>query len=283
MRHQTFHSALLLVALVAGCLVTSGASAAVVNLQDLNSSVAVITDQQAGMASWVVDDVEHMYQQWFWFRVGDDPEASIDSLLHNDATDVKVTDGNFNPGDDRVKLRYTDPNGRFEVLVDYILTGGLPGSNTSDVAETITIHNLGRGPLEMSFFQYVDFDLNDGDIDDSVQLVNANTMRQTDGLFVAETVATPAPTLTEVALFDSTLDKLNDGSPSNLDGTTSSAGAGDWTWAFQWDIVLGANGSFIISKDKHISLVPEPSSMVLAAIGLVGACFAARRRRPAAA
>jgi len=273
---------LLLAAIVACGLMTTTASAAVINLQDLNSTVTINSGTSDGMESWVVDGIEHMYQQWFWYRVGNNPEDSIDTLLHNDAVDVKVTNGNFNAGDDRAKLRYTDPNGQFQILVDYVLTGGLAGTNTSDVAETITINNLGRSTLEMTFFQYVDFDLNGSDVDDAVSLVNANTMRQTDGLFVAETVATPAPSLTEVALFNATLTKLEDGVADNLDGTTSSAGAGDWTWAFQWDIALAPGGTFIISKDKHISLVPEPSSMLLAGIGLVGVCLAARRRRNAA-
>ncbi len=54
----------------------SPAQAAPITLVDHNSSVTIDPDSQAGMHDWVVDGVDHLFQQWFWYRIGSNPEAS---------------------------------------------------------------------------------------------------------------------------------------------------------------------------------------------------------------
>ena len=77
------------------------ASATVVTLSDGNSSVAVSPDTQAGMYNWTINGVNILYQQWFWYRVGDSgPEKSIDTLGTPTTT----------VSSDRVKAVYGDPS-----------------------------------------------------------------------------------------------------------------------------------------------------------------------------
>lgn len=263
---------------------TTPASAVLVTLTDTNSTVKIDTQSQAGVYDWHVDGIDNMNQQWFWFRVGNSgPEQSVDTLLHNPVTDMIISDGNFNPGDDRLTLRYTDQANRFEIFVDYTLTGGQNGSGTSDLIETIRVHSLRQtGNLNFHFFQYSDFDLNGTTFDSSVEILNANTVRQTDGLTISETVATPAPSRYEVGYYNTTLAALTDGATTNLNQVGGPLTDGNLTWAFQWDFVLAPGGSFIISKDKHLEhVVPEPSSVALFVLGVVCSGLGIWRKRRA--
>jgi hypothetical protein len=246
------------------------AQAAILTVTDLNTHVEVDSSSQAGMYEWTVDGVDQMFQQWFWYRVGDGPEASINTLA---PTAAAVAGRN-------IITNYAGAG--FTIEVTYLVTGGTANSGTSDIAETIRIINTGNAPLDFHFFQYSDFDLCGGAGGEVATFVNANTVDQTDigGCHLSETVVTPDASHREAGIFANTLNSLNNGTPTTLIDNVSS-GFGDATWAFQWDFVLGVNGSFIISKDKHLSAIPEPASLFLLGSGLLGGLKAARRRRKA--
>src|SRR5574340_944668 len=59
--------------------VQANAIASVV-LTDQNSVTTVDVGSQAGQSSWLVDGVNQMSKQWFWYRIGNGPEASIDTI-----------------------------------------------------------------------------------------------------------------------------------------------------------------------------------------------------------
>ncbi len=155
----------------------------------------------------------------------------------------------------------------------FTLRGGTDGSGRSDLAEQIVIRNLGTSTLSLSFFQFVDFDLGGDFADDTGEIINGNTVRQSDDDFsISETVVTPQPALFQVDDQSVLSGLLNDDAIDDLSGQSSYVG--DVAWAFQWDITLEAGQTFIISKDK--SIVPAPGSLaLLAGAGLI----TARRRR----
>ncbi|WP_165247190.1 hypothetical protein [Paludisphaera soli] len=254
--------------LAASLLVLAGLSSAPafggeITLSDGNSTAVINTQSQAGMHTWNVDGVDQMYQQWFWIRVGNQAETSIDQAWVSD----NVSDVNGNGQNDT--LFATFQNALWRVTVQFALTGGTLGSRISDMAETIRVTNISGRALDFSFFQYTDFDLNGSPGGDAGVHVNANTFRQTDtaGGTVAQEVALPTPSRWEMGPFATILDKLNDGAATNLSNGVSPT-FGDVTFAFQWDFRLANGGSFIISKDKLITAVPEPASVVSLGFGL---------------
>ncbi len=256
-------------ALVCACLaVPVSAVADTYVLADLNSEVRIDPASDAGMYSWTVDGVEHLGRQWFWCRIGSEgPEMPLNLL---GAPAVSATPW-------ALEARYQ--NATVAVTVRYMLTGGLEGSLTADVAESIRISNLGTTALDMHFFQYSDFNLEGTAEDDVIWLAGAdhNTVRQA-GVETAfsEVVVTPAPSHYEVGSAADLLAGLMDGSPTTA-GNLGGPYAGDIGWIFQWDARIAPGRSFLISKDKMIDPVPEPITLVT--VGLAVASVAMRLRR----
>jgi hypothetical protein len=233
--------------------------AAPITLTDLNSSVTIDPDSQAGAAAWSVDGVDQLYQQWFWYRIGSTGgESSIDTISAASVNVVgRVADIGY-------------ANDLLSVEITYTLTGGTAGSGTSDLAETIRIINLSDAAISLHFFQYSDFDLGGSAEGDSVNILSKNTVDQTDGVnTLSETVVGPPSNHYEAAVYSATLDSLNDGSPTTL-SDNATAGPDDVTWAFEWDVTIGAGSTFIISKDKRIAPVPLPPAALLMGSGLIG-------------
>ncbi len=250
--------------------VTPTAHAALYTLIDDNSTAVINDGLSTGMGTWTIDGTDHMLQQWFWYRVGNTAEAPIDTLV---LIVGGVTDTNFDGNKDTLYLRYGNDQDatQYTVEVRFTLDGASAGSGLSDIAEQITITNTGASSLDFHFFQYSDFDLGgDGAPNDTVQLINANTVRQSDPDWtISETVVTPAADGFELDFFAITRDKLNDSAATTL-GNASGAGPvgpGNVTWAFQWDKTISAGGAFQISKDKNIT--PEPVTLGLLLGGLV--------------
>jgi hypothetical protein len=258
----------------AGAQIVNGS---IVNLMDANSFAAINVADQVGMYRWDVDGQSQLAQQWFWYRVGLTAEASINTI---GLPAIVIPDARA------VYLTYTSP--LFSVRVDYLLTGGAAGSGSSTINESITIKNLTQTVLDFHFFQYSDFDLKGTAANDTLSLGKNlagkfNEAIQTElPSHFSESAVTPGADHGEAGIWPSTINKLNDGVPSNLSDVAGPVGPGDVAWAFQWDRLLGPAGSagdtLVISKLKSLQ-VPEPSTMALAILGagLVG--VAVRRRK----
>jgi hypothetical protein len=257
--------------------VATPAVAGLFTLVDNNSSMTFNTTSSGNASDWVIDGVDQLSRQAFWFRVGNTAEQSVHSLP---IAFESATNTNIDPNLDTLFVRYLGAG--FRIDIRYSLDGGLPGSLASDMAEQISISNTGSSPLDFHFFQFNDFDLSGTSSGDMAVFTNANAVQQYEGAMrLSETVVTPVPSHREIDVHPATLAKLADGSPTTLSDTpamTTVVGSGDLTWAFQWDFVLPVGGTYQISKDKHMSGIPEPAAMSLLMIG-IGLFSAARRTR----
>jgi hypothetical protein len=264
------------VAAIAGYFVPSS-NAALFTLVDDNSTATFDTSSQANAYEWNVDGRDQLFQQAFWYRIGNVAEQSLDTLPH---PIEGMTDTNFDGNPDTLFVRYNGAG--FRVEVRYTLDGGLVGSRASDIAEQISISNLGAVPLDFHFFQYSDFDLNATAGNDTAVFPNDNAVVQSEGsASIAETVITPIPDHREIDFYPLILAKLNDAVATTLTDTPPedvNFGPGDVTWAYQWDFLLPVGGTFQISKDKNLIGIPEPATVAILAMG-VGLALAHWRRR----
>lgn len=250
---------------------TAEAGLTSVTLTDHNSVAEFDLLSSAGLKSWTVDGTEHINQQWFWYRVGSGAERPISDLT---LEYHRLSDSNGDGDDDTLYARYAGDGVRIELT--FLLTGGVNRSHISDMAETIRITNTGAAAIDLSFFQYVDFDLGGDGSQDTVTIQNGNTVLQTAAnVYVAETVVTPMPDHHQAGLAAALLASLEDGGPTTL---TDDPGpkTGNVSWSFQWDKTVGAGRSVIISKDKNI--IPEPATVALMGSGLVMALVLRRKR-----
>jgi hypothetical protein len=251
---------LLCILMIVLCLRAAPASAALLSLIDNNSSADFDTATPSNNYNWFVDGTDLLAQQAFWYRIG---AAGPESSVHTLPIGVQGTsDTNFDGNPDTLFVRHNGAG--FRVETTYTLRGGAPGSRSADMGELISIFNLGQSNLEFHFFQYADFDLSAAD---TVLFTNANTVDQSGGAIrLSETIVTPVPSHREAAFFPVTLNKLNDALPTTLIDNAG-IGAGDVTWAFQWDVIIPPSSTFQISKDKSIRIIPEPASAALLIAG----------------
>jgi len=236
-------------------------------LGDLNSTVSF--DSSSGLTSWVVDTLPQLKLQWFYYRLDGMTQEMALGAGSLGFVKAKPGDADYDTGNETLNAVYGSETG-FSAALTYVLSGGLTGSHQSDLQETISFTNKTSQTVHLQFYQYVDFDLNGTPGNDTVQVLNANTVRQSDGtVSVAETVVTPAPLHTEVGVYGATLAKLTDTSADNLNDSTAPVGPADVTWALQWDVTVAPGSTVQISKDKNI--VPEPATLGLMGLGLVAA------------
>jgi len=233
------------------------ANADTVFLRDGNSFIAINFETQLGTFVWTVDGLNQIFQQWFWFRIGDTGgETSIDNLV--------LVSSNVSEDEKILEVSFTDEED-LTVDVTWELEGEFDGSGKSTLFETIVITNVGDTEMNMHFFQYTDFDV-EGPQGDTVEIIPPNIARQTDGL-ISETIVSPDPTHFEVAEFGEDRGiirmRLNDNMPTTLLDIAGPLPADDddegvdGTWAFQWDVVIPAGESLTIEKKKEFFLPPS--------------------------
>src|SRR5205085_9273901 len=99
---------------LAGLIGQNNAQAATGNLSDGNSSISLDLSSSAGMNSWLVNGVNQVQQQWFWFRVGNSgPEADISTISAPVTSSANAH---------QLTVTYDLP-GQYGVTVKYDLTG----------------------------------------------------------------------------------------------------------------------------------------------------------------
>jgi hypothetical protein len=273
-RRKKVVSQLLAFTLASGAFAQPGP---VFTLTDGNSSAQIAPNSQAGMFKWTVGGVNQLNQQWFWYALGNNAPASIDTISAAALSGVTAN-----------ALTTTYGNATFNVGVTYTLTGGtgvgpMGGTEVSDIGESIKIVNTSAATLNFHFYEYSNFNLDGIPGGNSVTLSKLNGLfadafQTNGGLALTETIVAPGANHGEAELFLGTLNELNNGvNPVTLSDNLT-AGPGNVTWALEWDLSIGADDSALISKDKYLKivLIPEPSVLALISLG-VAALFVRKR------
>jgi hypothetical protein len=236
------------------------AKAAVLALSDDNSVAAFDPDPatnpiNTGLLFWTVDDVNHLFQNQFWYRVGSTGGESFLNTLNLLSINQSDPTGN--------KFGLTYGGNGFEIGINFRLDGGSLGSGIASLFEDITIKNTSNTALDFHLFNYTDFDLTeDGSQDTTV--INNRRARQSNNFTFTTDVVKPIATSYQVGSFGELLATLTDNSPTNLNNFSGGI-TGDNSYAFQWDFTLNSESSYTISNYKTIapiSSVPEPITLI---------------------
>ena len=228
--------------------------------------VGGIGEGDHGQTAWSLDGIEHLSQQWFWYRVGDTGPETMITDANNGLTLVSHSELDLGAGFGHIlDLEYHDPHGRFEITMGFTFVGA---GNVSSIDEQITIINTSGAPLDFHFFELLDFDLAHDPGGDVLRFPSNNTVQSADGLFTSsEVVSTSAnpPSAYEGGGGEAIWNKLNDGGADNLSNTPAlgtTISPADAGIAFQWDWVIPTGGAEQISKLKRIEqvVVPSPSA-----------------------
>jgi len=224
------------------------AKSTVLALSDENSLAAFdpsFSDIPAnnGILFWTVDDVNQLFQNWFWYRVGSEGrENSINTLNLIDLDQSQ-------PADNQLSVTYAGIG--FEIALNFTLNGGAQGSGISSLFENITIKNTGSNQLDFHFFNYTDFDLTENGEQDTTK-IGSSIATQWDNLTFATEVIDPTASYYHLSPFSNILDALEDDVPTTL-ANFSGLLAGDNAYAFQWDFTLEPEQSFSINIHKSIA------------------------------
>jgi hypothetical protein len=261
-----------------GAATWQNAKAANVVLSDGNSSVTLDPTSSAGISNWSINGQNEINKEWFWFRNGSSGgQSSIDTLGN---PSVALFDTNGNGKNDTAMFTYGPTNG-IQISLTLSLTGGLTGTDTSDVTENLIITNKGTSAVNYHFFEYANFNLGGSTSGENVSIANNNTATETGNGLQVQTVVSPKASEYEANLFPSLLNHINSSSTYTL-ADISSASNGDGEWGFQWDASIPAGGSLPIAVDGRFSAsvqtIPEPTSAA-SVLGLAGACLWRPRRR----
>lgn len=259
-------------------------------LKDENAEVR-FDPNTSQVFDWEVEEVtgvkvKHLTELWFWYRVGNARENSLATLNYL-GWGIWDSDGD---GDlDRYSIVYDLTPEGLRFSVDLSLKSGLPSNYESELAVQVNIYLdslYASAPVQLSFFQYSNFDLYASQHGDRAQIkFNPSTGRPTevvqqeewDGFALLRAdLLSPEPVHAEIAQFPSLRSKLTDEDADNLNDTYGSVLLDDVEWALQWDFTLDPGESVTISS--RLVIIPEPTTGVLVGVALVGVGAVLRRR-----
>lgn len=243
-RSARFRTAHVLLAVIA--IVLSAVSAQAYGLASGCSSITVDPLSSSGIGSWIVDDVNQLGGQAWYYRIADGGISNVNTLGAPVVTQSSAS---------ALTLLYT---GQYvDISIKYILMGGPVRSGAATVAEQIRVKNKTGAVLPFRLFEYTNLDLNNTPSDDRAISLGSSAFAQWDGSSLSTEAAsiggiTPTPSRWEIGDALGLLAKLDSGLPVELyDGVTSLVG--DAAVAFQWDMSIPAGGTKLLSESVLLS------------------------------
>jgi hypothetical protein len=254
--------------LFAGAVIQS--EAASFTLSNSFWNVKFDTAVSSGLPGGQVPGVVNLVEQSLYYSLGGGPLSSVTNF-----TLSLTQSGIANP---KVTATYTSP-GNLSVAAAYTLSGTV-------LSDTITLKNLSASSQTISLFQFSDFILGGAAGAQMVNMISNSPTQyganQTGGGISLQNQVqyigtSGATTEMQANGGGSHFGPFIGGPPYTLDNSTLNA-SGNAVFAYEWDVVLAPNTSFIISETSTIT-VPEPSSLALIVSGMLGLALLYRRRQ----
>ncbi|HTY88894.1 MAG TPA: PEP-CTERM sorting domain-containing protein [Candidatus Acidoferrum sp.] len=241
-------------------------------------------DTAGGLSQWLVDGVNQLNEQSFFYSIGSGAAASIYTIGLASAPTLTT---NISKTIISLSTSYSDST--ISVGTLFSLQSQPVGSGKATLASTLTINNLSATAQVFHFYQYSDFDLGGVSGGQNIQFSSNGSGQpyqvvQTDafgrsltGLITGVTGGTSAQTEVQAGYYDGTRFGLGGGGAVTLNNTFT-AGPGDVVYAYEWDATLAPGSSLTISETQSV-VVPEPSSLALGMSGVLALAWFRRRQR----
>jgi hypothetical protein len=266
---------------ILGLLLVGGSQAATFTLTNNGWKYSEDTASQ-GMGDFVdPGSVDHMSQNWWWFR------TSLDSYERPLANLVTMTSGGAN----NVQLVFREDAGRLSnallVTLNYILTGVSSSQARVDITWSVrNIYSPIPQPITVDFFAYSDFDLNSTPSGDTAFWPLPVHVRYSEGSTMADVIASVDKLVgLDIDNFPNLRNLLNDSAVYNASGRMPSSTPGDMTNVFQWRATLGLGEALQGSLTKVVTLgappapvIPEPGTWALMLSGLMPVALRLRKK-----
>lgn len=225
--------------------------------------------------------VNHMYQNWWWFRTNlDTQEMPLTNL-------VTMNSG----GTNNVQLVFRENAGNLLnallIKLDYTLTGVTANSASVNIAWSVqNIYGQIPQPITVDFFAYSDFDLNGTPGGDTAFWPLPVQVLYSEGSTVADVRASSGNLVgLDIDNYSNLLNLLNDSAVYNVSGLMPSTVPGDMTNVFQWRATLALGETLSGSLTKTVTLgtppgpvIPEPGTWALMLSGLAPVALRLRKK-----
>lgn len=207
------------------------------------------------------------FQHWWWYRANG---VNAREFALSNMSSAPIVGSNF------MELNYREAEG-FTARLEYTVTE--PTTGVSLVTATARVRNEGNSVLDLSFFQYVDFDV-------AATTSNIGTMNSANPAFMATITDSANSNYVQWRGIDAVAYQVD--TFSNVRGLLTNAGvddlnntglpfSGDFTGALQWNFLLNPGEQILLQTSFEAGPVPEPATMFVFASA--GAALIARRRR----
>jgi hypothetical protein len=262
-----FRSTFITILLVASALQSQAQSYPI--SQAPGSLLINLSGPSAGVSDWMVNGVNQLMQQWYYFSVDGGTVHSLDNL--GLISSSETTSGNNT-------TVYADyGNSVIQVQVNSTLK---PGNGAQSILSTsFTLYDPDSVQHTYSFYQYSDFDLGGGSGNQSAKwtLTGFPRVTQSDttgdslvGTMTAVSGGTGDAEFVQAGLYDGMQFGITNGAPiAPTLNNTLTAGPGNVNFAYQANGTLAAGASGLSFIETETVTVPEPSTAAWTFTGML--------------